>query len=455
MERLEAEISALEELLNSKKQTYERAKAVRDAHLRTIAPIRRVPQDVLGVIFPYAVDIPPFNRYIDLARLRSICSSWRHLAKTMPGLWTLLHFEEVLAPWTSILSKTTPYRLDFKSDRTYPPDYPISHKNMLIQHLFHLTPGPGDVTVRSWSALSGALSSCCSSTRKVRVDAAGMRIPEEIRLEPVFPNLEILMSDCSFDCAYLSLGHPSLAILHMDDVQGSVTSFTHVLQVLPALRELKLNSSRTFGDPPNPREIYSHLCLEVLLVRGEDLLYLFRSLAFPALRFSIVEGLDMNTDSILADEILPRILGKSTSSTFIISLRGRLRRRFVEQIIGSLPANSYVHLTPSRILNREDPYDMTDGTINIESDNVEAIFCDTRTGDLSFLADSPARRHSSRPLNIHIPSNVGDAETNRQKWEALEGAGYHLDLRSAGEIDSTLLSLAPEYRPESPWEYYN
>ncbi|KAH6883638.1 hypothetical protein BKA70DRAFT_1471135 [Coprinopsis sp. MPI-PUGE-AT-0042] len=383
MERLEAEIAGLEELLNLKKKSYERAEAVRDAHLRIMAPIRRVPQDILGVVFPYAVDIPPFNRYIDLARLRSVCSSWRHLAKTTPGLWTsltidlegwcgerlddytsnalLLHFEDALAPWTSILSKSTP--------------------NSLVHYLLHLKPGPSVVTVRSWSALSGLLSSQSSSTRTVRVDAAGMRIPEEIPLERVFPNLESLISDCSFDCVYLSLGHPSLAILHMDDVQGTVASFVHMIQVLTALRELKLNSSRTFDDdPPNPPQMYSHPCLEVLFVRGEDLLYLFRSLIFPSLRFFTVEGLDMNTDPILTDEILPPIFAKSISRAFTISFRGKLRRHFVQRIIRSLPANSYIHLAPSRILHREAPDDLTNGTITIESDNVEGIFATRKRG---------------------------------------------------------------------------
>ncbi|KAH6883639.1 hypothetical protein BKA70DRAFT_1341808, partial [Coprinopsis sp. MPI-PUGE-AT-0042] len=477
-ERLEAEINALEELLKVKRRIHERARASQDAHLRMKAPIRRVPLDVLEVIFPFAIDIPPFNRYIDVAHLRGVCSSWRHVAKTTPGLWTSLdinldkwcgaeldrcnsdrlslHFENALAPWISILGKSIPYQLNITSNNGYCPDRQISRNNLLVDYLFHLTPSPSVVTLSTWAALSGALSSRSSATHTLKIHAARMALSDKIHVEPAFPNLKILSSDCPMDCNCLSLGHSSLAILHLGDISGTPTSFMRMMQGLPALHELKLYSSKTFDvdddDTPNSPTIHSHSRLEVLLVKGEDLLFLFRSLACPALRFLIVEGLDLDTAQILTSEILRQILATSESSSrvFTISFRGRLCVPFVEQTITSLPANSYIHFAPSSILNPWTSHRLTDGMITIESNNVEAIYCDTRTGDvLSMLNDSA--NQNSRPLTIYTPSDIGNTEAHKRKWEALKGAGYHLELRSADQIDSMLRSLAPEYSPESPW----
>ncbi|KAH6883636.1 hypothetical protein BKA70DRAFT_1341804 [Coprinopsis sp. MPI-PUGE-AT-0042] len=483
MESLEAEISALEELLNFKKQSYERAKAVRDAHLRIMAPVRRVPQDVLGVIFPYAVDIPPFNKYIHVAYLRSVCSLWRHVAKTTPGLWTslevnldkwysrqlddcerdtlLIHFQEVFSPWTSILSKTIPYQLNLTSSDGYSPkSNQIDHKHLLVDYLFHLTPSPNVVTVGSWSALMAALASNSGSTRKLRLRDCSIGRQEAIHLEFAFPNLEVLISDSQFDSGCLPFGHPTLSILHLDNVRGTATSFMHMMQGLPALRALKLNSSNTFDiddddddddDTPYPPKRHPHPCLEVLFVKGEDLLFLFRFLTFPALRFLTLEGLDVHTDPILADQIVPRTLSTSSSIPFTVSFRGRLYQPFMEQIIASLPRSSYIHLAPSRILDREGYYVSGDAAITIESNNVEGIFSDTNPGGSSWVLSRRENRNSSSLLTVHMPSDVGDTEVNKRRWEALEGAGFRLQLRPAAEIDSMLRSLAPEYRRESPW----
>ncbi|KAH6883640.1 hypothetical protein BKA70DRAFT_169931 [Coprinopsis sp. MPI-PUGE-AT-0042] len=203
MKRLESEITAspLEELPIFKMQDYQKVKEAYNTHVRIKAPIRRIPQDVLGVIFPYAIDIPPFNTYSDVARIRSVCSSWRHVARTTPGLWTSLtihldkwcgeelddldsdallrHFKEALAPWTSILSKTIPYQLILTSNKRkrkshWPVYNQISHRNLLVEYLFHSTPGPNIVTIDSWSALCGALASHSSSTRTVKVHTIGL-----------------------------------------------------------------------------------------------------------------------------------------------------------------------------------------------------------------------------------------------------------------------------------------
>ena len=54
---------------------------------------RRIPPEILGVIFVFAVGLEPSHRYIEIVRLRGVCSSWRRVALTTPGLWDELHIE--------------------------------------------------------------------------------------------------------------------------------------------------------------------------------------------------------------------------------------------------------------------------------------------------------------------------------------------------------------------------
>ncbi|KAH6912397.1 hypothetical protein BKA70DRAFT_1098750, partial [Coprinopsis sp. MPI-PUGE-AT-0042] len=90
MKNLEGEIEELQATLDAKRQQHNCFEQEHNLGARIKHPVRVLPPEVLGHIFAFAVGDPPFNRFIDVARLRAVCSSWRGVALTTPGLWTSL-----------------------------------------------------------------------------------------------------------------------------------------------------------------------------------------------------------------------------------------------------------------------------------------------------------------------------------------------------------------------------
>ncbi|KAH6883655.1 hypothetical protein BKA70DRAFT_1341832 [Coprinopsis sp. MPI-PUGE-AT-0042] len=466
IERLEDEIAALEKILRGKKEMFERAKRVEDAHRRIKAPVRKVPTEVLGLIFCFALDEPIFNKYREVSSVRRVCSSWRHVAMTTPSILTTLHinlskwcrpeldiadrgalslqFSQALAPWTSVLSHS--YHLNVASSFYERRDT----QKLLVHHLLSSTPLPNTTTFDSQLALDAALASpfAYPHIEKVHMTRPTLCTSDSDKLGHIFPNLGTLILDSIFDCGSDSLDHTSLQMLDLSDVRGAPESFAQVMTGLPALRELRLDSSEPCilgAPPPNSHPVYDHPSIEVLMIRGEDIVSLFRYLALPSLRFLVIWGLTFHTDPTLYDEILPRILARSPPEGLLISLRGEFHQAFLAQIVQYLPPHSHLHFAASIAENE----DGSTPQLSIESDNLEEIFCDNKTGDLSWLGGAPGKRTSSRLLTIHTATPVAvPAQTGQ---EGLEGAGYNLKMQTPEEIKNMLCSLAPEFSAASEW----
>ncbi|KAH6883654.1 hypothetical protein BKA70DRAFT_1341830 [Coprinopsis sp. MPI-PUGE-AT-0042] len=469
VESLEAEIDALEELLRSKKEAHERARKAHDTHRKIIAPVRSVPPEVLGAIFHFAVDTPPFNRYIDVAHLRGVCTSWRRVANMTPGLWTSLHVDldkwcghelekynedrdalmhhlkEALAPWIRILSRTTPYNLKLTSSSYLgDPRRRDDQKRLVALLLSNLTPSPGGVTLASELAIAGAAEAPTSPcVKEVQIDTTYLsKMPP---LERIFPNLRSLAVKSIFNCTYGCFSHPSLHTLHLRILDHETPeSFSRLLQGLPSLRELTLGRVAPKEIDRGPQIIHPHPSLEVLQLEGENALLLFSRVTFPLLRALAIENPRGHTPATLSDEILPRILAVSPQTAFTVSVSGRLYLPCLAQIIKSLPPNSHIHLAH---VYTNVGYDATP-PISIESDNVEEIFCTVETGNLSWLGPGPARRLSTHPLAIHIPMKAANTSTVQSRRGELERAGYRLEMRTGDEIERMLYSLAPEFRDD-------
>ncbi|KAH6883653.1 hypothetical protein BKA70DRAFT_1471156 [Coprinopsis sp. MPI-PUGE-AT-0042] len=451
LERLQAEIRPRdsEQFLEFEKQAYKRARKVYEAYGKITAPIRRVPIELLVIIFHFAVDTPPFNRYIDVAQLRSVCSLWRGVAMATPGLWTSLHidldtwclgyhsrhipkgalllqFKRALAPWTAILSRSIPYHLRLSSST--PPTYyrrQNGHTNLLHLLLSDSEPPyPGIVTFNSLEALDGAtrIRSAAPSVLTVQIETA--RLNEIPRLEPVFPNLRILVVNSLFDCGRGRFSHSSLQSLHTTNLNATPRSFAHFLRLLPSLCEFKLKRAVTVTPDfsIHPPTVDTHSSLKVLIAEGEQTLLLFSHVALPSLRLLAVKGFRMHTPSLLYNEILPQIVAGSSLNGFTLSLSGKLYRPFLQRGYDVAPR------------------------VPIESDNLKAIFCNTNAGSLTWLGPGPARRSSSRSLTVHIPKGSANEMAVEWRREELEGAGYCLVLCSPDEIEGILYSVAPELR---------
>ncbi|KAH6883635.1 hypothetical protein BKA70DRAFT_1471134 [Coprinopsis sp. MPI-PUGE-AT-0042] len=456
MNVLGVEIAALEELLQSKKESYARAKNVYDAHLRIRSPIRKVPQDLLGVIFPFTV-APPFNKYIDVARLRGVCSSWRAVALTIPGLWAslkinpdkwcepmlddwdneaaLLHFKEALAPWTCILDQNAPYQLHLTSQSTV-----LKHQRqemVLVDHLLSSSPRPGSIFIGSQHACftTFTLPSAYHEITKLQITNLSYS-PNRATWPNIFPNLNTLVLDGMVGPGIDWLFHPSIQALRLHRLRGAPYTFVRLMQGLPSLRKLCLGSAVIIPHPDS-NNIYSHPSLEALTVKGENPLVFCRRMAFPSLRFFSMKGNNSQIDQTLLSDVLPRILATMSHKGLTVALRGELQESFVTHVIRHLPPHSRLHLAAS--LHFE---------LNVESDNLDEIFCHKKTRGLSWLGPGKARKSSSRPLVIHIPTYIGDDKSSQVQLrrDELEGSGYQLEMREPEEVDNMLYVLAPEIR---------
>ncbi|KAH6883681.1 hypothetical protein BKA70DRAFT_1125829, partial [Coprinopsis sp. MPI-PUGE-AT-0042] len=87
IETLGSDINHLQAILDAKKEEERRLHLEYTACASIKNPIRRLPLEILGLIFGFAIGVVPFNRYICVAQLRGVCSSWRQAAMTTPGLW--------------------------------------------------------------------------------------------------------------------------------------------------------------------------------------------------------------------------------------------------------------------------------------------------------------------------------------------------------------------------------
>jgi hypothetical protein len=330
IESLQAEILALEEILRIKKESLDRGKVTRDAHLRIKAPIRQVPQDILGVIFPYAVDIPPFNKYIHVSRLRGVCALWRRTALTTPGLWSsltidmtkwisrglsdqdergiLLYFKNILAPWMRILCQ--PYHLNLTSSGNVVPG---REHAMLVQHMLLSLPHPNSIYLMSESAYlaTSMLPNIYHHIAQVQLLNFGRTVTMgKPWLQVAFPNLAALVFSGGLGLSIDWIQHLNLRRLRLGAIFGTNESFLRLLQILPSLRELHPGSISNTRDRNDlvftPSEIYAHPSLKVLTFTGEvAFTRLCRFVKFPSLRFlSIAGGSQSANDAYLAKSCL-------------------------------------------------------------------------------------------------------------------------------------------------------
>ncbi|KAH6901347.1 hypothetical protein BKA70DRAFT_693430 [Coprinopsis sp. MPI-PUGE-AT-0042] len=86
IDRLDNEILALESLLDATRKAQRLLKQERRAHSKIKAPIRRIPPELLGVIFGCLFGDSPFEagEYRQFTRLASVCAAWREIMYTTP-----------------------------------------------------------------------------------------------------------------------------------------------------------------------------------------------------------------------------------------------------------------------------------------------------------------------------------------------------------------------------------
>ncbi|KAH6912366.1 hypothetical protein BKA70DRAFT_1267314 [Coprinopsis sp. MPI-PUGE-AT-0042] len=437
------------------------------AYTRIKAPVRRIPAEILGAIFSYAVGSPPDDSFINMCRLRGVCRSWRHAALTTPGLWTRLHIDldkwrcsgpagedlqtrikRHLAPWLAILTRTLPYHLKITSIETYSPTTHPPLRLELVRYLLCATPRPSSVTLGCSAALVGALSLSgpCTSLERLTILAQTFR-SEMGRLQMMFPNLQTLRIRRCIDLQAPNqlFTHSTLRTLHLAETKPQPGSFARLIQGLPSLTELRVTTSLVHYPEDNPVDVcppYSHRALETLILSGEELLFtLCRYISFPFLRFMGVNGSGVRVSGgLLAGESIPRILATTSSRDFTLSLRGHFDQRLVERLVRSLPPNSNLHLLIDGIAAQH--HISSWSLIPIDHEHIRAIYCQGACGKLSWLRKETRQR--SQLAVIYVPLHAMDSETIQHRKQQLLTLGYGLQLCPDESLDALVGRLPPE-----------
>lgn len=277
IDELEGNIGDLAVVSDEKMEAAERLRQEYKLLESIKSPVRQIPHDVLGIIFGFTVGAPPFNRFINVAHLRGVCSTWRQAALTTPGLWNnlsvdldtwcpigtygldtqaLLHrFEEELEPWMAILSRRPRYHLELTSSVGV---YSLSSREdhlQLAQYLLSSTLQPGRITLTRPHAVAVVMQAIAQhglTLSALRLDISARREAWEADLQALgsgFPHLEALDIGSrlilSVDPAF---HHSFLQVLYLRNICGRGDYLHRLIHGLPSLRELTLHESLPWID---------------------------------------------------------------------------------------------------------------------------------------------------------------------------------------------------------------
>ncbi|KAH6912377.1 hypothetical protein BKA70DRAFT_830994 [Coprinopsis sp. MPI-PUGE-AT-0042] len=439
-------------------------------------PIRKIPQEILGVIFASAVGTVPVSRFIDIAHLRGVCSSWRNAALSTPGLWTdltvdldtwcspqphgmdeqmlLRHFEDLLKPWLAILSRTPAYHLTVASsdNRASINNTIEDHQTHLTKYLLSTTPQPGTITLKSpvgplAISLLASIGLTCSA---LELKLSGICTADLPAVGSVFPKLESFEIWIPWKLGGIPpLQHTSLRTLSLQDLEGQGVYLHHLIHDLPGLCELNL-SSDNFMKRGNELDVapiaYTHHSLETLILNGEDFLLALRHISLPSLRFLAVRGHQFEA---YPNEVLNNIFTNPTQP-LLIMLHGQFYPTFISLIIQSRPPKCHF------LFGLE--FDVDEGfglTVSLASHNVEAVFCGPGNVALRWLSPAePVRNRVARPVPIYLPTGFKDWEKGYSRQDELRQHGFELAPLSNESVGSMLRSLAPQFSKYSAgwWE---
>ncbi|KAH6912394.1 hypothetical protein BKA70DRAFT_1267357 [Coprinopsis sp. MPI-PUGE-AT-0042] len=482
LEGLESDICNLQAILDAKKEEQRHLQQEYTTCASIKSPIRRLPPEILGLVFGFSVGAVPFDKYIHVAHLRGVCSSWRQAAMTTPGLWTgltidldkwthsetqacseemlLTQFKEELSPWMAILSRTHHFHLTLTSrslDNNVEINDPgFNRQRKLVKHLLSMTPRPGALTLKSPLALLIVIDANAPSVTKLEISDEATRTLEGLTIsEAHYPSLKALKVDSPLAIDHPPFPHSSLQTLHL--VKGAKRGFflQQLLQSLPSLRELRLDfpdDLDVWNAPAVPETTYVHQSLETLIIRGEDHLFTLRNLSFPRLRLLEIFGFASTAfeDDLLRTHIHPDTFGRSSSEPLVVSLAGDFYQLLLHRLLACLPPASHLHLDFGAITNRHQYNSQGDEEnawalpISIKSDNIESIFCGNEAVDLWWLLDSsPARDQSSRVLPIYLPTGFNGWRDGYLRRDKLLESNFALEPLPNETLEAMLWSLAP------------
>ncbi|KAH6901280.1 hypothetical protein BKA70DRAFT_692097 [Coprinopsis sp. MPI-PUGE-AT-0042] len=466
-----AELSrTIEGLDSAKKEKRAHLERERTSYAGT-SPIRSVPPELWGIIFGYALGAEPFGatERQTYTRLRSVCSSWRRVATATPGLCTGLEidiekwlgyrilashdleelleaFKDYIAPWMAILSCTSPYQLRLSSEPEFYGQTRFlkdPEREAIVTYL--LTRPTNSISLSMSSSdifwLMVESMACYPSIASLNLNLFLKISPDLLSLPKRFPNLENLVVQSKFtlvDMPGLQGNLQSLTLLDLDAFSGE---FAELLEGLPCLRELKIDSremTTPSSDAPRLAAPIIHPTLEVIAIGGEDLIFLLEYLAAPSLKFFGIHAWGWHDEDHTLVDIATLFLQRSRPADIAVSLKGDFRSSFFNPFTQILPGGTRLHLAGDvniRDDEDEDDHWRTTNSVLFRSGTPREIFCH----DLRWLREGVSLAPQNPSINIFMPNDPCNEELRID----LERGGYEVNVCSQYDMGRMIRAMFP------------
>ncbi|KAH6902119.1 hypothetical protein BKA70DRAFT_1567980 [Coprinopsis sp. MPI-PUGE-AT-0042] len=472
---LDTEISNLERQLCTKREAQAQIMKIQKAYSRIRAPIRRIPPELLALIYGYVLGTEPFGsqEYRRFAYLRGVCKTWRSVVETTPHLCPGLKIDltavnqfrrpggevawddegqpqDRLAPWLACVARSPGYHLVVKPKGERTIFHPDNNK-ALLKHLAISQPSAGKLTIHSREAGTSLFELDVSFPEVKVLEILGFtpRLRGNMPcLAVLFPQLSTLIARCQMTIDP-TFQHTSLQTLHLEDISGDETDFAQLLYNIPCLQELKVSSTRQLNFPEgwtmSPASL-SHPSLETLLLDGQDMFALLYNITFPALKLLRMDGMILICPEELHEQHIPQFLRQldRPQRSLTVSLGGLVDMDLVDAFLNHLPPRTRLHFDMKALYHGSLSVPAAPGPpIPIESDQIEDIFCTETTGDLQWLQGPFCRRVSSRPIKLYVSSIAADRHQVETKRAELQAWGYELEVHPTNVLNSLFCSSIP------------
>ncbi|KAH6901361.1 hypothetical protein BKA70DRAFT_1310450 [Coprinopsis sp. MPI-PUGE-AT-0042] len=476
---LDAEIDQLERALDAKKQKRDHYKKLYRNHASLKAPIRKLPLEILGMIFSFILGDEPFERleYCTYGYIRRVCTTWRDVLASTPdicrGLEVLLDrppgqaasnhgdgvwgFDENLAPWLAIVSRNYPYHLVLGAADGATFDDAEDGVPDLAEWILSTPPTPTILTIDNSDVFS-LVYACGSRENKIsrlllsfyeQVDRADL---QEVPLEDIFPCLLILVIDAPTGFS-TPMAHINLQALTLTGAWGAAQTFAEWLMEMPRLQELKIGYQDLYSRYcPATRSPLIHSTIEILVVEGEDVMMLMEYLTFPSLKFLALDawGLFDDSDEEALKEIIPAFLQRSCPGKhgFTASFKGKPSKVTFELFIQNLPLHTRLHyaLDGLKIDHEDDAGDryrhVPCSLIPRHAHHVTEVFFSKTSNHLSWLQGSEPFT-GGRLIDLYLPTGILQEEEIEIRREELRGWGYALVIVQADAFTKLLRPSIP------------
>ncbi|KAH6902091.1 hypothetical protein BKA70DRAFT_674174 [Coprinopsis sp. MPI-PUGE-AT-0042] len=464
--------------MDAKKQMRDDYKKRRLDYLSLKAPIRRLPPEILGMVFSFTLGKTPFERwqYCTYGYLRRVCTTWRDVLATTPdvcrGLEVLLDrppgqaapsyrlggvssFEEMLAPWLAIVSRNHPYHLVLGATQYYISD-PEGGFPDIARWILSTTPIPTILSIEN-SGIFSLLHDCIPRDNKISQltldfsDDVDRTELEEVSLEEIFPCLKSLIIDAPIAFSN-PINHSNLQSLSLTDAYGSAQAFSESLMEMPRLRELRICSQQLYSRyRQTTHTLQIHSAVEILVVEGEDMMLLLEYLTFPSLKFLGLDAFGFFDDANAMNEVISAFLQRSCAGKydFTASFTGRSSKYIIDLFIRNLPLRTRLHyaLDVFDHDNDEDPDECYRGAeyslIPQHAHCITEIFFSKTSDHLPLLCGDPQSLRDDKVIKLYLPFGVLQQEEVEIRQEELRGWGYALEIVRADAFAKLLRSSIP------------